>query len=221
MQAATDLEACVSGWSTADVSRVAVAATGKEEIVQAIRRHVTRLFPQASCTVARSESRFGSLINSYDDPATMGVDRWLAMVAARGHYPGNCLIIDAGSAVTVDCLNKDGHHQGGWILPGITMMHNALLTGTARVRDTAHHSIGAFGKSTGAAVALGTRNAVTAVCARAVSLASMAMPVDHVLLTGGDRDVIAASLGGPNTPPVTVKPELVLDGLALRIGVKA
>lgn len=221
MQAATDLEHCVSDWSTADLTHVAVAATGKEEIVRAIKRHVERLFPEASWTEARSEAQFGSLINSYDDPATMGVDRWLAMVAARGHSPANCLIIDAGSAVTVDCLNKDGHHQGGWILPGITMMHKALLTGTARVRDTAHHSIGAFGKSTGAAVSLGTQNAVTAACARAVEVASRIMPVDHILLTGGDREFIAESLEDPRIPPVIMKPELVLDGLALRIGGKA
>ena len=53
----------------------------------------------------------------------LGVDRWLAILAAAFKlYPQkNVLIIDAGTATTVDLLAKSGVHQGGWILPGITI----------------------------------------------------------------------------------------------------
>ena len=57
--------------------------------------------------------------NGYADPEKLGVDRWLALLGAIDFAgPGDKLIIDAGSAITVDLLTKDGEHLGGAILPG-------------------------------------------------------------------------------------------------------
>ena len=67
----------------------------------------------------KSEARAGGVVNGYERPAQLGVDRWLAMIGAAGLVNGDCLVIDAGSAITLDLLRADGQHLGGAILPGL------------------------------------------------------------------------------------------------------
>ncbi len=67
----------------------------------------------------KSEPRGGGVINGYHRPGRLGVDRWLALVGAAGLVEGDCIVIDAGSAITLDLLRVDGQHLGGAILPGI------------------------------------------------------------------------------------------------------
>jgi len=70
-------------------------------------------------TRCRSEAERLGLRNGYDQPERLGVDRWLALLGAAALVDGDCLVIDAGSAITVDLLRGDGRHLGGAILPGI------------------------------------------------------------------------------------------------------
>ncbi len=56
--------------------------------------------------------------NGYRQPERLGVDRWMALLAAREMLSGDCVVIDAGSAITLDLLRADGQHLGGAILPG-------------------------------------------------------------------------------------------------------
>jgi type III pantothenate kinase len=83
---------------------------------------------------ARSQARTGSLINSYQDPSRMGVDRWLVMLAARKRASGRVCVVDAGSALTIDIVAASGQHEGGYIIPGPALMERALLLDTDRVR---------------------------------------------------------------------------------------
>ncbi len=83
---------------------------------------------------ARTQSRTGSLTNSYADPGRMGVDRWLAMLGARERERGRLCVIDAGSALTIDIVSAAGQHEGGYIIPGAVLMERALLLDTDRVR---------------------------------------------------------------------------------------
>ena len=57
--------------------------------------------------------------NGYRQPERLGVDRWMTLLAAREMLPGDCVVIDAGSAITLDLLRADGQHLGGAILPGL------------------------------------------------------------------------------------------------------
>ena len=57
--------------------------------------------------------------NAYRDPGRLGADRWMALIAASEMVSGNAIVIDAGSAITLDLLRADGQHLGGAILPGI------------------------------------------------------------------------------------------------------
>lgn len=64
--------------------------------------------------------------NRYRPPQSLGVDRWLAAVAARAANPRPCVILSAGSAITVDYVDADGVFAGGIILPGLTWMRDAI-----------------------------------------------------------------------------------------------
>jgi len=117
---------------------------------------------------ARTQARTGGLCNSYTEPSRMGVDRWLAMLAARRRESGRICVIDAGSALTIDMVNGKGQHEGGYIIPGAALMERALLLDTDRVRfeEEAGYTL-APGTSTAAAV----RHGIALAQAGAVTLA--------------------------------------------------
>jgi type III pantothenate kinase len=74
------------------------------------------------------------VVNGYQIVTQLGVDRWLALVGANAIFPQkNILIVDAGTATTIDFLDVNGQHYGGWILPGIDSMISAVLDNTANV----------------------------------------------------------------------------------------
>jgi len=83
---------------------------------------------------ARTQSLCGRVKNSYADPSKMGIDRWLAMVAAYDRAECQVIVVDCGSAITIDFVSKDGQHDGGYIIPGLRLMQESLLRNTAQVR---------------------------------------------------------------------------------------
>lgn len=73
------------------------------------------------------------LICAYGDCSRLGVDRWLALLTGRKEIGGNLMLVSLGSAITVDYLTDKGIHEGGYILPGLTMMRRSLGQTTAQV----------------------------------------------------------------------------------------
>jgi type III pantothenate kinase len=159
---------------------------------------------------ARSEAQTLGLRNSYAEPGRMGVDRWLAMLAARARRDGRLLVVDAGSALTIDLVAADGRHEGGYIIPGPLLMERALLLDTDRVRfsEPAEYSL-----SPGASTAQAVRHGIALAQAGAVSLALQAAADEPpaVLFTGGGGAWLAATLGDVGE----FVPDLVLEGLQL------
>jgi type III pantothenate kinase len=155
---------------------------------------------------ARSSARHAGVLNAYvHNPERLGVDRWLALIAVRERQQNVC-VVDCGTAVTIDVLQKDGQHLGGYILPGLTMMADVLLQQTKRVRfDAASVEAGvSLGTSTGEAVQHGALAAVIALIERLVAQYGV-----HLVLTGGDAPQVAAGL----SIPYGHEPELLLHGL--------
>ena len=74
--------------------------------------------------VAQAESH--GVRNGYDEPARLGVDRWLAIVGAVQHHGKPVVVWDLGTAATLDAVDGTGQHLGGWILPGPTTMLESL-----------------------------------------------------------------------------------------------
>jgi len=71
------------------------------------------------------------IVNAYENPATLGVDRWLAIVGAAHAHGMPVVIMDLGTATTLDAVNEQGRHLGGMILPGPALMLEALASATA------------------------------------------------------------------------------------------
>lgn len=67
--------------------------------------------------LARSSKRLASVTNGYDDATKLGMDRWLALVAGYELCKKACVVIDLGTAVTVDFVDASGRHLGGYIAP--------------------------------------------------------------------------------------------------------
>lgn len=159
---------------------------------------------------ARTTHETAGLVNSYSDPSRMGVDRWLAMLAARAHYPGRLCVVDAGSALTIDVIRADGCHEGGYIIPGPTLMERALLLDTDRVRfdEDVQYSL-VPGQSTAEAVRHGI--ALSQVGAVSVALERVAGTDAQLVFSGGAGEVLMNLLdvGGH------WHPDLVFEGLAV------
>lgn len=68
--------------------------------------------------------------NGYENPEQLGVDRWLALIGAHLIEKNMLCVVDCGTAITLDVLSANGHHQGGLIMPGVTTMQNALKSDT-------------------------------------------------------------------------------------------
>lgn len=82
----------------------------------------------------KSEAEKFNVQCSYDDPSTFDVDRWLGLLGAEKLFPQQAsLIIDSGTATTIDLLSSTGKHQGGWILPGIDLMFSSVINNTNKV----------------------------------------------------------------------------------------
>jgi len=71
--------------------------------------------------------------NRYQRPEQLGADRWASLVAARGLHQGTCLVVNAGTATTVDLLSAQGEFLGGLILPGVDLMRFVLHEHTGRL----------------------------------------------------------------------------------------
>ena len=81
-----------------------------------------------------SNSEDNGVRSTYAASGSFGVDRWLSLLAAHQLFPArDCLIIDAGTATTIDYLDSKGQHHGGWILAGISSLVTTLLNNTANV----------------------------------------------------------------------------------------
>jgi type III pantothenate kinase len=184
------------------IASVAAAET-EQKLAQLLAAHwnVTPWF-------ARTEAVTGSLHNSYAQPERMGVDRWLAMVGARERNKGRLCVIDAGSALTIDLVSAAGRHEGGYIIPGPSLMERALLLDTDRVRfDEATEYALVPGVSTAQAV----RHGIALAQAGAVSLAleQAASPAPSVLYCGGAGQLLLQLVGRQGL----WVPDLVFEGL--------
>lgn len=178
-----------------------------------LRAGIEQLCREAGCLPpqwAVSLPTLGGLQNSYAEPARLGIDRWLAMLAAWQEQQTAALIIDAGSAITVDWLDGAGRHRGGHIVPGLSLLEQALQRGTAGVRAAALRPDGVSpGNSTDAAVHQGVLAMAAGYLRYVLNEAWPSSESARLLLCGGDGPLLEAYL----PRPALWSADLVLDGL--------
>lgn len=176
------------------LQQIAVAsvasADSKRWLDELIRR--TWGIPPVFCV---SGATVTGLKNGYTVPARLGVDRWLAMRGARAAVAGVILVVDAGTALTLDAIAADGAHLGGYIVPGYAMQLRALGQDTAGVGCANEMPGHGLGRDTGLAVANGVLLGLVALIDRAERDLSQAVQgAVSIVMTGGDAGIIAPSL---------------------------
>jgi type III pantothenate kinase len=162
-------------------------------------------------TTIRSERQRLGVVNGYREPQQLGSDRWAALIAAHHLADGHKLVVNAGTALTVDALTGDGRFLGGLIVPGPALMRRSLDRGTAGLRLTegAFHE---FPESTPDAITTGAIQACVGAVERvARSMASRGCAPGRIILSGGAAGEISGFL------PIasTLQENLVLDGLLI------
>lgn len=126
-----------------------------EELLALLRERVPRVVEFTPRTKV-------PLKNAYLTPQTLGCDRLAAAVGAAARYPGrNVLVVDFGTAVTVDLVTADGTFRGGCISPGLELRFQALHDYTARLpRCRATEEELLVGRTTEQAVTHGVMNSL-------------------------------------------------------------
>jgi len=162
----------------------------------------------------KTEKQFNNIINAYEDPEQHGVDRWAAVVASHQSCPGfSVCVINAGTAITFDFINKNGQHLGGYILPSYVTMHKALLADTTNVNSEFNVQFyeDSVPDNTDDAVNQGLhillQAGVREICQSAKQ--KMDSPM-QIIISGGFARTI---LDYPDMPSMIHKPDLVMQGL--------
>ncbi len=149
--------------------------------------------------------------NSYSTPKTLGNDRLAAAVGAATMFPGcNCLIIDAGTAITYDYLRDGSEYLGGNISPGIDIRFKALHHYTSRLPlITDPQPTDTFGLSTTEAITNGVVNGVIHEIEGYISDFEKKNVNSKIILTGGGSIYLSKKL----KITIFAEPNLVMFGL--------
>ena len=162
--------------------------------------------------IAQVSRSCGGVSNQYADIHKLGIDRWLAMLAAFQKAAGSCIVVDAGTALTIDVVDAQGNHDGGFILPGLRLMRESLQAHTAiRLTEAAIENSLELGHSTDAAVCNGTLATVVAIIERVAATEHEGVR-PRLYFTGGDAHLLSEKCSLQQIEVVT---GLVLDGLAV------
>ncbi|WP_052640045.1 type III pantothenate kinase [Zavarzinella formosa] len=156
-----------------------------------------------------------------DFPEKVGIDRLLNAYAAKKliKLGEPAIIVDSGSAVTVDLLDEAGFFQGGSIFPGLNLMAKSLHAYTAKLPlvDPREGTGILPGKNTESAMRLGIMNAVAGgIDAIVRELATQCLQTPRVFLTGGDMTpALSGLLQSRHQFLSEVRPALTLEGIRL------
>jgi len=204
----------VSGLVAAGVTRVLVGSVLGDDYARKLAAwSITHLGLNPEFAV--SEPACNGVVNGYQQPEKLGVDRWLAILAAKAKTPSACVVVDCGSAITVDLVTSQGEHLGGYIAAGLRLMREALGLKTTLIK------LGQIGYPEND---FPGRNTVAAI--KSAELAMVAGLVEHakavlrhydsrdadLLVTGGDGEWLVSTL-----KEGIYQEDLVLDGLDIAL----
>ncbi|MDO5506620.1 MAG: type III pantothenate kinase [Pseudoxanthomonas suwonensis] len=159
--------------------------------------------------LATTQGRFAGLRIAYAEPAKLGVDRWLALLAVHGAGLAPALLVSVGTALTIDLLGRDGRHHGGLIAPSPTLMRQALHQ-RARQLPVDGGQLLDFAGDTADALASGCDGAALGLIERSLARATALLgAAPALLLHGGGAEALATHL-----PQAQLHHRLVLQGLA-------
>jgi type III pantothenate kinase len=143
--------------------------------------------------------------NGYLRPTALGVDRWLALIAAWRSAPRATLVVNSGTALTVDTIDGSGRHRGGLIVPGVQMLAESRAPWATGAELQPGRALEGLPRDP---VPL----TLAALADRAyAAFAAAAGSAPRLILTGGDAELLEPHL----SQPAELVPDLVLTGLAI------
>ena len=161
----------------------------------------------------RSPASALGIRSAYAEPQRLGIDRFLGLVAIHAVEKRAQVLVGVGTAMTLDALDADGTHLGGWILPSPALMRESVLARTARV-GVADGVLADFADNTADGLYSGSLHAARGAVERFVANTARELGAwPAVVLTGGGADEIA-----PLLPGAERRADLVVEGLALWAG---
>jgi len=165
--------------------------------------------------IAKSTAFCAGVTNGYIEPHKLGVDRWLDIIAAYHLQQEACMVLDLGTAITVDFVDRKGKHLGGFICPGLPLMRNSLQVHTSKILYDFHDTSGCLssnkpGTFTAEAVEKGCATMICNFAAQQVNYAEQILGKHQVFVTGGDANLVKNTLNYAN-----FMPDLVFIGLSL------
>jgi type III pantothenate kinase len=200
------------------IGRIVVASVAGDKANNAIDSWSKELFSVKPVFV-NAQKLFSDVTNAYAEPDTLGIDRWLAVLAAhqiiKKEKISAALIVDAGTAMTLDAVLEDGTHLGGNIVAGLELQQKNLLNNTREI-NTSHGEVSVWGNNTATAVANGAYFALLgAIRLGYKQLQSQLQESSklRLLLTGGDAETLEPFFLKQNEIDYSVHTNLVLDGL--------
>jgi type III pantothenate kinase len=203
-----DLDSLDRQWSSLPApSTIVIANVAGDEMGQKLRAFSERWHTEPQwASSARSQA---GVFNKYDDPSQLGVDRWAALIGARRLFSDACVVVNAGTATTIDALSSQGDFIGGIIVPGFDLMHESLAAQTARL-SAERGNFTAFPRMTRDAI---TSGAIQALCGAVERMRDAMLAAGHrepqLIFSGGAGEIFARHMGRP----VRVVDKLVLEGL--------
>ena len=149
--------------------------------------------------------------NLYQTPETLGKDRLAAVVGAYSLFPGkDILVMDAGTALTIDFIDKDGNYRGGNISPGLNMRFRALHDDTENLfLQTQKDDYLLLGNSTESAIVSGVQNGMVFEINHYINHFVKKFPHLVTIFTGGDVNFFVNKI----EKRIFAEPNLVFIGL--------
>ena len=161
-----------------------------------------------------SSAAAGGVVNGYDHPVRLGVDRWVAVIGARQRVLARgparpALVVMVGTAVTVDALDTEGRFLGGLILPGFGLMLRALEMGTAGLKAPTGEAVD-FPTNTSDALMSGGSDAIAGAIERMHRKLLKRCGKEPALIMSGGAAVKLATI---SDLPFEMVETLIYDGL--------
>ena len=193
------------------INAVFVANVGGEKLHQQLSEWTEKNWQIMPKAITTEQRRFG-VTNAYEQPEKLGIDRWLSLIAARQHARQAQCIIDCGTAMTIDIVTKTGQHQGGMIMPGLSLMRRSLAANTdALTEEPDEQEFKTLATNTFSAIQAGTLYTVTATLERLISDLKQSFNNQiRFIITGGDAQHLLPLL----PDDINYYPDIVLKGLA-------
>lgn len=203
--------------------KVMVANVAGEKIATLLKQKLEK----TEVAFAKSSASACGIKNGYETPEQLGIDRWAALIGAWHLKKTSCVVVNAGTAITIDALIANGTQAefnkaefiGGMILPGLDLMQKSLHTGTAQLPSVTENALNTgniFGKNTQQAMVNGALAAATgAINTMRSAVQNMYHQTPQIILSGGNADLIQQNFFKEDQPNTVMESIEIIENLVL------